>query len=406
MNYGATNKAAQKAAAAATLGDRSKSAPNKGASKSAPAGSRFTNFTPSATPARRRPLFAKRVGPKELANLTSQLAIMTKSGVDLASALKSLSRQCTHSTLKTVLTDVHENVLSGNSLSESLAQHLDVFTETFAASIAAGEASGRLPDVLQQLSGLLRSQLRLRNSLRAMLAYPLLLTVVSSVVLLALVLFVLPRFAEIFADFEAPLPVITKFLLAVSTELRTRFWFWIPLLLVVGGGLWCFKRSAAGRALSDRAMLYTPILREVTRTLLIGRSCRLLGLMIDSGVPLLDSIRLTRTSVKNSLFRELFLRMEDDVLNGRGLAEALDESPFVPGAAAEMIMTAEKTGSLGPVSGLVGQHFEEEGEAKLKELVAVAEPLITVIMGLVVAAIVMSVMLPLFDLSSAAGKAQ
>jgi type IV pilus assembly protein PilC len=119
---------------------------------------------------------------------------------------------------------------------------------------------------------------------------------------------------------------------------------------------------------------------------------------------MLDSIRLTRSAVKNILFRQLFIQLEDDVLNGRGLTTALSESSFVPGAAAEMIMTAEKTGSLGPVTTMIGQHFEEEGEAKLKELVSIAEPLITVVMGLVVAVIVMSVMLPLFDLSSAAGK--
>jgi type II secretory pathway component PulF len=130
----------------------------------------------------------------------------------------------------------------------------------------------------------------------------------------------------------------------------------------------------------------------------------MLGLMIDSGVPMLDSLRLTRSSLKNSLFRNLFMRLEDDVLNGRPLATALSESPFVPGAAAEMIMTAEKTGSMGPVTAMIGQYFEEEGEARLKELVAIAEPLITIVMGLVVAVIVMSVMLPLFDLSSAAGK--
>ena len=392
MNYGATNRVVQRAAATATtLADRPNSAPGKQTSSS-PKG------------AKRVPRFGKPVRGKELSNLTVQLAIMSKSGVDIASALQSLSRQCTHPTLKTVLLDVHETVLSGNSLSESLGQYAGVFDETFIASVAAGEASGRLPEVLQQLALLQRGQLKLRNSIRAMLAYPVLLTLVSSCVLLALILFVLPRFADIFADFEAPLPVITQALIAVSVELRTRFWLWIPVVVSLGVGLLAFKRSPQGRAVWDRVTLHSPLFRDVTRMLLIGRSCRLLGLMIESGVPLLESLRLTRSSVKNVLFRQLFLRLEDDVLNGRGLTTALSESPFVPGAAAEMIMTAEKTGSLGPVTTMVGLHFEEEGEAKLKELVSVAEPVITVVMGLVVAVIVMSVMLPLFDLSSAAGK--
>lgn len=350
------------------------------------------------------PAFSKRVSKKELVNMTSQLAIMTKSGVDLASALQSLVRQCTHPTLKFVLLDVQENVLGGKRVSESLAQYPTIFNETFVASMAAGEASGRLPDVLHQLSLLLRSEMKLRNSVRTMLAYPVLLTVISSAVLAALVIFVLPRFAQIFADMDAELPVLTQMLLAVSNEFRSRFWLWIPGAGIVVTGAAVFIRSKSGQRIWDRLVLSSPIVKDVTQTLIIGRICRLLGLMVDSGVPLLDSLRLARASVRNSYYRDLFTRLEDDVLNGRGLSTALSESPFVPPSASEMIMTAEKTGALGSISTMIGQHFEEEGETKLKELVAIAEPVITVVMGIVVAVIVLSVMLPLFDLSSAAGK--
>jgi type II secretory pathway component PulF len=203
---------------------------------------------------------------------------------------------------------------------------------------------------------------------------------------------------------DAELPVITQMLLAVSNEFRSRFWLWIPGIGMGVGGIWAFLRSDTGKRMWDQVTLYSPVLKDVTQTLIIGRLCRLLGLMIDSGVPLLESLRLARSSVKNSLYRELFSQLEDDVLNGRGLSTALSASPFVPPSASEMIMTAEKTGALGTVSTMIGQHFEEEGEAKLKELVSIAEPVITVVMGVVVAIIVMSVMLPLFDLSSAAGK--
>jgi type II secretory pathway component PulF len=360
----------------------------------------------SPTPLKQKTLstFARRISRKELVNLTSQLAIMTKSGVDLATALQSLVRQCGHPTLKVVLADVHENVLGGKKVSESLGQYPTIFNETFVASVAAGEASGRLPDVLHQLSQLLRGEMKLRNSLRTMLAYPVLLTLVSSGVLSALVIFVLPRFAQIFSDMDAELPVLTQMLLGISNEFRTRCWLWIPGGCAVVAGIWAFLRSATGIGLWDRIALGSPVLKDVTQTLIIGRLCRLLGLMVDSGVPLLDSLRLARASVKNSLYRELFQRLEDDVLNGRGLSTALQSCSFVPSSATEMIMTAEKTGALGTVSTMIGQHFEEEGEAKLKELVSVAEPAITVIMGVVVAVIVLSVMLPLFDLSSAAGK--
>lgn len=342
-----------------------------------------------------------KVGKRELVDMTSQMAIMMQAGVDMASALESLVRQCKSPVLRGVLQDVHERVLGGNSVSDSMSHYPRVFNVTYIASISAGEAAGRLPEVLRQLADLLRGELRLKNSIRTMMAYPAILCGVSGVVLLALILFVLPKFAEIFSDFDAPLPAITQFLIVISQELRFRFWLWGPVFALIGGGLYAFRVSNTGRLFWDGFTLNAPIVRDVTRSLLIGRICKLLGIMIDSGVPLLDSLRLARSSLKNTLYRNLFDELEDDVLNGRGLATALLNSEFVPGAASEMVVTAEKTGTLGMVTQMIGIHFEEEGESKLKELVALAEPAITVVMGFLIAMIVMSVMLPLFDLSSA-----
>ncbi|MDA1054757.1 MAG: type II secretion system F family protein [Planctomycetota bacterium] len=352
------------------------------------------------------PVRSSRRGPKvkrvELVDMTSQMAIMTRAGVDIASALESLVRQCTSPPLRSILEEVHESVLGGKSVSEAMAQYSHVFDETYVAAVAAGEASGRLPDVLGQLADLLRNDMRLRNSVRTMLAYPIMLSAVSGIVLLALILFVLPKFADIFADFDAPLPVITQFLITVSSELRTRLWLWGPLILSCLAAAYAFKRSSSGSLMWDRFSLNGPIISKVTRALLIGRVCRLLGIMIDSGVPLLDSLRLARSSVKNSLYKELFVELEEDVMNGRGLSKALLASEFIPGSAGEMVVTAEKTGTLGMVTAMIGLHYEQEGEARLKEFVAFLEPVITVVMGFLVAIIVMSVMLPLFDLSSAA----
>jgi len=341
-----------------------------------------------------------RVPKRELVNLTSQLAIMIRSGVDVAGALQSLARQCRRPGLKDILEQIHEDVMGGKAFSESLRTYAHVFGGSYVASIAAGEASGRLPDVLGQLTRLQRNDLRLRNSVRTMMAYPVLLTAVSGLVILALVLFVLPQFAEIFKQNNTPLPMITLAFLGVSNELWMRFWLWIPLFIGAMIGATLVRRSEAGRRCWDRLMLNLVIIRDVTRSLLIGRTCRLLGLMIDSGVPLLESLRLARSAVANSLYRDLFAELEQEVLNGRSLGNGLLESAFVPPAAAEMVLTAERTGTLGTVTQLIGEHFEEEGETRLRELVAVLEPAITIGMGIVVACVVLSVALPMFDLSS------
>ncbi len=149
-------------------------------------------------------------------------------------------------------------------------------------------------------------------------------------------------------------------------------------------------------------LLNLVVIRDITRSFYVGRSFRLLGLMIESGVPLLEGIRLTRNAVKNSLYQQLFVELEEAILNGRGLASSLINAGFVPSVAAEMVLTAERTGTLGTVTELMGEYYEEEGETKLRELATVLEPLIIVFMGVIVATIVMSVMFPMFDLSTMA----
>ena len=340
---------------------------------------------------------------RELLSFTTQLAIMTKSGIDLAGAIKTLARQSSHRALKETMEQVHRDVTSGKSVSDALRQHAHVFGEAYVASVAAGEASGRLPEVLTRLSQLLRAELRNRAAVRTLLAYPLVLAFVSLMVIIALVCFVLPQFADIFAEFEVPLPMLTQILIAVSTELRDRAWLWGPAALAAVGGIVLSRKTTAGRKLWDRLLLNMAIVRNVTRASMLGRTFRMLGLMIESGVPLLEGLRLTRRSVSNSLYRELFDRLEQDILNGRGLATSLVTSGFIPPAAAEMILTAEKTGTLGMVTQLMGEHYEEEGEVRLRELATILEPLIIVVMGTFVAAVVTSVMLPMFEIATLAG---
>lgn len=339
---------------------------------------------------------------RELLSLTTQLAIMTRSGIDLAGAIKTLSRQCTHRGLKRTMEVVHEDVTGGKSVSDALRKHANVFGEAYVASVAAGEASGELPEVLARLSQLQRADLRNRIAIRTLMAYPIVLACVSLLVTIGLVCFVLPQFEGIFAEFEVPLPAMTQILIAISSEIRSRFWIWGP---AAGLGLMCLgasRKTDAGRKFWDRLLLNLAIVRGVTRAVILGRTFRLLGLMIESGVPLLEGLRLTRRSVSNSLYRELFDRLEDDILNGRGLATSLVTSGFIPPAAAEMVLTAEKTGTLGMVTQLMGEHYEEEGETKLRELATILEPLIIVVMGGVVAAVVTSVMLPMFDIATLA----
>ncbi|MEX2317160.1 MAG: type II secretion system F family protein [Pirellulales bacterium] len=341
---------------------------------------------------------------RELLSVTTQLAIMTRSGVDLASAFESLAGQCRNPSLRAVLTQIHRDVTGGKSISDAMQAQAGVFGGAYVASVAAGEAAGKLPEVLNRLAQFQRSEIRIRATVRTLLAYPILLASVSSLVVIGLVSFVLPKFVDIFGQFEIALPVLTKVIVTTSDLMRNHVWIWLPLLFCALGGLLYSRRTERGRRWWDAAMLNVIVIRDITRSFYVGRSFRLLGLMIESGVPLLEGIRLTRNAVKNSLYQELFNQLEEAILNGRGLASSLINAGFVPPVAAEMVLTAERTGTLGMVTELMGEYYEEEGESKLRELATILEPLIIVCMGVIVATIVMAVMLPMFDIATLGNK--
>lgn len=353
----------------------------------------------SAVPRARRS-WRSRVTKKDLMTFTSQFAVMTKAGIDVATALHSLAAQCPNLKLKKVLDAVHADVLAGKPLSGALQGHGGVFNSTYLATVAAGEASGQLPTVLGRLSTMQRAEIRFQATRRALLAYPIVLSSVAGLVILALMFFVLPQFAGVFEQFEMPLPGITQFLLAVSTQLQARWPILLGLMAASVLGIRAFLRSQRGQRLRDSWLLNARFVRDVTRAMLVGRAFRLLGMMVDSGVPLLDGLRLTRSSINNCLYRQLFDQLENDVLNGRGLSGGLITATFLPSGAAEMIATAERTGTLGTVSQVMGEFYEEEGESRLRELATIIEPLIIIIMGVVVAFVVLSVMLPLFDFAT------
>ncbi|HJQ79820.1 MAG TPA: type II secretion system F family protein, partial [Lacipirellulaceae bacterium] len=322
---------------------------------------------------------------RDLLSVTTQLAIMTRSGVDLASAFNSLSQQCSNATLRAILAQVHRDVTGGKSISDAMQVQAAVFGDAYVASVAAGEAAGKLPDVLARLSQFQRTEIRVRAAIRTLLAYPVVLACVSSLVVIGLVTFVLPKFSDIFSQYEIPLPRLTQVVVAVSDMLRQHILYWLPLVVGCLVALLMSRRFEAGRRRWDTAMLNMPVLREITRAFYIGRTFRLLGLMIESGVPLLDGLRLTRNSIRNALYRDLFDDLERSILNGRGLANSLINAGFVPAVAAEMVLTAERTGTLGMVTELMGEHYEEEGESKLREMATILEPLIIVAMGVIVA---------------------
>jgi type II secretory pathway component PulF len=220
------------------------------------------------------------------------------------------------------------------------------------------------------------------------------------VVLNALVFFVLPQFSKVFAELDQPAPPLTQYLLGVGDFVRGNWLLVVAAMLGPPAAAYALRNVEWVRRCWDYATLNFAIVKSATRSLCTGRTFRLLGTMLLSGVPLVDAIRLCRTACRNRLFRELFHRVETDVLHGEGVGRTLLASPFLPPGAAQMVATAERTGKLGEVLKMVGEYFEDEGERHLREVVKLLEPAVIVTLGVLVAGVALSVILPLLDVSS------
>lgn len=362
----------------------------------------WKSVTKANTPIDRR--WQQKVRLQDLSEFTAQLSIMVRSGIDAATALGSLASQCKRPALAQVLKSVYQSVMAGTPLSESLKRHPQAFDAAFVATVAAGEASGSLADVLIQLAEIQRAELRNRRTMRALMTYPILLLVVSISVITGLVVFVLPRFAGIFEQYEVALPIVTQMLISIADELQARWWLYGPLCAAATVGVLIWRKTKGGRETLDSLWVHGVVIRDITRSRVTGRICRLMGMMLSNGVPILESLRLTRKAIENSLYCNLLVRVEDAVINGRNMASVLIETEIVPQSARDMLITAEATGNVAEVSKLLGEYYEEDAEARMRQLVGLVEPALTVGMGVIVAIVVLAVMLPVFDLSSVASK--
>jgi type II secretory pathway component PulF len=365
-----------------------------GTSVSASTVSRATLFGPSAQP-------AKPLSKRELLVITTRLSIMLRSGVDLADAVHSVALRGGSESIEGAMRSVYSSLEGGQSLSQALEAEGQRFGGIVVASAAAGEASGKLAEVLERLIQILNNDLRLASSIRSLLSYPVVLTGVSLVVMLAMLFFVLPQFGSIYESSQAVVPLWTAVMLDVSHAARDYWWIMAVAMGATGGLIYRGILSPGGRQWLDGLVLHAPLLRSISVPLISGRIFRLQGMLLASGVAMIEVLRLTRQSTSNSCFIELCQQIESRVI--QGVAAALRTCSFVPAEAAEMIATAEFSGQLGGVLQTLGEFYEGQGEQKLRDTVKIAEPAIIVIMGIFIGAMVLSVMLPLLDLSAGSG---
>ncbi len=343
--------------------------------------------------------FLNRVKLTELSVATRQLAILLGAGITLVACLEAMLLQVSNPAFKRVLAQIKESVNEGNSLAHSLANHPKVFSNVYINMVRAGEASGSLEPVLHRLADLSEQEQALKGRVKAAMAYPVLMFVVGVVVVFFLVAFVVPNVTRIFHEMHQVLPLPTLILIGISDFLM-RFW-WLVLAMVAGLAvlLWRLKNTQRGRFAWDRLKLSIPLVGAFNIKTAAARFARTLGSLIQNGVPLLTALNIVKNVVGNILFAEVIDAAMGAVEKGNALAAAISGNRCFPPIAVQMISAGEQSGQLEEMLDKIADMYEREVESQVLAMTAMLEPVMILFMGVTVGFIVISMLLPIFDLN-------
>lgn len=342
-------------------------------------------------------------GPKVLSHFLRQLAVLVSTGTPVVEAVASLERQTTGGAFKEALRDIKRRLEDGSSLSEAMAAHPRTFDPVCRSLISAGEAGGKLDEMLVRLSALVRQQAKIRANVGGAMVYPSLLVVVSVSVMITMLCFVLPRFEGLFKSLDTPLPASTQWLMTLSELLRAHWYWFVGGLVAVGGGAYAWLGTEAGRRGLHTAAITLPPAASVVKGLCVARVARVLGVLLEGKVVMLEAIRLARDASGNVHYGELLQKAEERVTRGELLSSVLEKSKLIPGTVVEAVRSGEKSGQIGPVLMSIADFLDEDNEVIVRSLTSILEPAILIVLGVIVAFMSMSMFLPLFDLTAAAG---
>ena len=326
-------------------------------------------------------LTPQKVKPVALMHLSRQLASFVRAGVPIIDSLMIVQEEVKDKKLKAVVLGIAESLRRGDTLVEAAGQYNKAFPAFYLGVLRSAELTGRLDDVLDQLSAYLERDVEAKRKIRSALAYPILIMILSVVTVGVLTFFVLPRFQDFFAEFDAELPLPTRMLLGF-TDLVTQFGVYaILFFLVVGIGMGLSLLTRPGKKAKDKVLLKIPLIRDVVRYAVIERFCRLLGSMVQAGIPLPEGMTIASEGAHNLVYQEKLDEVREEMLQGEGLAAPIGRTEMFPSSATQMIRVGEETGTLETQLDVTARFFEQELAYKIKNLTTLFEPMAILFMG-------------------------
>lgn len=343
------------------------------------------------------PFVTNRVSLKERALFARQLSTMLSAGLHLSVSLEIIIRQTNNSYFRRIITAIHKDLVEGKAFSLSVSRFPDVFDRVFVNIVRAGEQSGQLELVLKQLSTQLNQQYIFASRLKTALIYPVFVVAAMIGVAILAAVKIIPPLAGVFAESELPIPATTQFILSASNFLVNYWYFLIIGLFIIFLALrFAFTTEQGGLAV-DRLFLREPF--QLASKLYLARFSRSLGMMLSSGIPIVDAVKVVSEVVGNRIYKIVLLQVARELERGMPMSVYMQSNRFFPMFVSQMIVVGEQTGQLDKVLLELAAFYEEEAESNIRNLTALFEPLVIVIIGIGIGILVYSIIIPIYQLA-------
>lgn len=343
--------------------------------------------------------FLSRVGFGEIVDMTRQLSTMIIAGLPLIDSLALLEGQSRNPSLKAVLADIIQGIRGGSPFSQALTTHPKQFGKIYVALVSAGEKSGKLDVVLERLADNLEKTRNFRSKLKTAMIYPLIIVIGIVLLTMIMMIFVIPQLTEIYSSFDVELPLPTRILIGTS-DFMVNFW-WLVIAGMVGIFLWfpSFTKTEVGSTLVDTLALRAPVFGSLKKDMIMAEMTRTLGLLVGAGVPILDGLEIVADALDSKSYTASTKEIAHKVEKGFPLGLMFSQNPSYPPIVGQMLIVGEETGKVDETMDRISKYFEQQADEKVKRLSTAIEPIILVILGIGVAFVVLSIVLPMYQLT-------
>ncbi|MFZ0132783.1 MAG: type II secretion system inner membrane protein GspF [Desulfobacterales bacterium] len=342
----------------------------------------------------------KRVRQRDVTLMTRQLATLVGAGFPLVTALEALLPQIKSYAFNKVMAHIKDSIVEGNSFAGAISLYPETFSPLYKNMVRAGESSGTLEIVLEKLADIMEKQQKLKNRIQSALAYPALMTVMGTLILVLLLVYIVPSITAIFADVNQALPAPTLFLIGLSNLFKAYWWVLVMVIFAFLIFFRQFKRTEKGRALIDKMLLTLPVVGPLIQKLAVARFSRTLGSLLANGVSMLQALDIAKNIAGNVVISEAVDIAAREVGQGQGLAKSLSATRVFPDLTVQMIQVGEQSATLESMLNKMADVFDSEAESSIMSMTSLLAPVLILIMGIIVGFIVLSICLPIFEMST------